>query len=54
MGIYEEVKLDNDMTVETIAKRVVDNRERFQAKFDKKKIQQDTYYDTQKEFHAEL
>ena len=54
MGIYEEFDLDNNMTVETIAERVVVNREKYKAKYDKKKVQQDNYYDTVKQFVAEV
>lgn len=36
MGIFEEFDLDTDVTVETIAQRVVDNREKYKAKYDKK------------------
>jgi len=36
MGIYEEFDIDTDVTVETIAQRVVDNREKYRAKYEKK------------------
>jgi hypothetical protein len=36
MGIYEEFEVENQMTVESIAERVVQNREKYKAKFDKK------------------
>ena len=36
MGIYEDFDLDTDLTVEKIAQRVVDNREKYKAKYDKK------------------
>jgi len=38
MGIYEEYDVDTDMTLETIAERVVQNREKYKAKYDKKKV----------------
>ncbi len=38
LGIYEEFDVDTDMTIEALAQRVVDNREKYMAKFDKKKI----------------
>lgn len=44
LGIFEEIDIDNEMTVEVIAQRVVDNREKYKAKFDKKKAIQDQYY----------
>lgn len=39
MGIFEEFDVETDMTVEKIAERVVENREKYKAKFDKKKVQ---------------
>jgi hypothetical protein len=36
MGIYEEFDIETDVTVETIAQRVVDNREKYRAKYEKK------------------
>lgn len=39
LGIYEEYDIDIKMTVETIAERVVENREKYKAKYDKKMIQ---------------
>jgi hypothetical protein len=45
MGIFEEFEVETDMTVEKIAERVVENREKYKAKFDKKKVQQDKYYE---------
>lgn len=38
MGILEEFDIETDMTVETIAERVVQNREKYKAKYEKKKI----------------
>ena len=35
-GIYEEFDVDTDLTLEAIAQRVVDNREKYKAKYDKK------------------
>lgn len=37
LGIYEEFELETQMTVETIAERVVQNREKYKAKFERKK-----------------
>ncbi len=54
MGIYEEFDLDAQITVETIAQRVVDNREKYKAKYDKKIAQQDKYYTQDKQYVAEL
>ena len=42
------------MTLETIAERVVENREKYKAKYDKKIKQQDTYYEQVKQFVAEI
>jgi hypothetical protein len=36
MGIYEEYDLETNMTLETIAERVVINREKYKAKYEKK------------------
>jgi len=36
MGIYEEFNIETDVTVETIAQRVVENREKYRAKYEKK------------------
>ncbi len=38
MGIYEEFQMEYDITVEGIAERVVKNREKYSAKFDKKRV----------------
>lgn len=38
MGVFEEFDVGTDMTVETIAERVVENREKYKAKYDKKKV----------------
>ena len=38
MGIYEEFEIENDMTIETIAERVVQNREKYKLKYAKKKV----------------
>lgn len=54
LGVYEEFDLDIDITVETIAERVVQNREKYKAKYDKKKVQQDNYYETVKQYVAEI
>jgi hypothetical protein len=43
-GIYEEIETTCQMTLETIAHRVFDNRSKYMAKFEKKKKQQDKYY----------
>ena len=42
------------MTIETIAERVVQNREKYKAKFAKKKAAQDIYYSEQKQFVSEI
>jgi len=44
LGIYEEFEIESEMTIETIAERVVANREKYKAKFAKKKAAQDKYY----------
>lgn len=54
MGVYEEFDVETDITVETIAERVVQNREKYKAKYDKKKVQQDNYYDNVKQYVAEI
>lgn len=54
LGIFEEFDVDCDVTVETIAQRVVDNREKYRAKFEKKKAAQDKYYDQDKKFVQEI
>lgn len=36
MGIFEEFELETDLTVDMIGQRVVDNREKYKAKYDKK------------------
>lgn len=54
MGIYEEFDVDCDVTLETIGQRVVDNREKYRAKFEKKKAAQDKYYDQVKTFVQEI
>lgn len=54
MGIYEEFDIDTEVTVERIAERVVENREKYKAKFDKKKLQQDKYYSEVKQYVAEI
>lgn len=54
LGIFEEFAMSNDVTVDTIAERVVANREKYKAKFDKKKVTQDKYYAEQKQFVSEL
>ena len=33
MGKYEEFTLECDMTIETVAERVVENREKYKAKY---------------------
>lgn len=33
MGIYEEFEIENNMTIESIAERVVENREKYKAKY---------------------
>ena len=54
LGIFEEYDVDVHLTVETIAERIVQNREKYKAKYDKKKVQQDNYYDSVKQYVAEL
>lgn len=54
LGIYEEFDLDCNMTIETIAERVVENREKYKAKYDKKKVAEDKYYEQVKQFVAEI
>jgi ethanolamine-phosphate cytidylyltransferase len=54
IGIYEEFDIDTEVTVERIAERVVENREKYKAKFDKKKLQQDKYYSEVKQYVAEI
>lgn len=44
LGIFEEFEINSEMTVEAIAERVVLNREKYKAKYDKKKVIQDQYY----------
>mgnify|MGYP000558865463 CR=1 FL=1 len=44
----------SEMTLETIAQRVFANRERYRAKFEKKKAAQDKYYSEQKQYVAEV
>jgi ethanolamine-phosphate cytidylyltransferase len=53
-GIYEELETECQMTLETIAMRVFENRERYRAKFEKKKAAQDKYYTEQKEYVKEV
>ena len=48
LGIYHEYEIENHMTVETIAKRVFANREAYMAKYNKKKVQEDKYYEEKK------
>lgn len=36
MGIFNEIEIDTDITVEVIAQRVVENREKYRAKYEKK------------------
>ena len=54
MGIFEEFDIETDLTVENIAQRVVDNREKYKAKFEKKIKQQEKYYSEDKQYVAEL
>lgn len=54
LGIFKEYIIESEITVESIAERVVQNREKYKAKFDKKKITQDKYYTEQKQFVSEL
>lgn len=37
LGIYEQFEIENDLTIESIAERVVINREKYKAKYQKKK-----------------
>ena len=47
--IFVEIpKIENDLTLEDIAKRVAANREAFEKKFNKKKSSQDDYYKNKK------
>ena len=47
--IFTEIlKIENDLTLEDIAKRVAANREAFEKKFAKKKSSQDDYYKNKK------
>ena len=41
------------MTIEEIAQRVVQNREKYRAKYEKKKVIQDKYYQEQKQYVVE-
>lgn len=54
LGIYEEYDVACDVTVENIAERVVQNREKYKAKFEKKKAAQDKYYEQDKKYISEL
>lgn len=40
--------MEYDITVEGIAERVVKNREKYAAKYDKKKVLEDEYYSDKK------
>jgi hypothetical protein len=42
------------MTVESLAQRVVDNREKYMAKYEKKMKQQNQYYTDTKQYVAEI
>ena len=54
LGIFEEYDVPCDVTVENIAERVVQNREKYKAKFEKKKAAQDKYYEEDKNYISEL
>ena len=54
LGIYQEMEVENKMTVEMIGQRVVDNREKYRAKYEKKKLQEDKYYTEVKQYVAEV
>lgn len=54
LGIYKEYDLETDMTIEIIAERVVQNREKYRAKYENKKMIQDQYYNEKKDFVAEV
>jgi len=41
-------KVENDLTLEVIAKRVLDQKEAFEAKFAKKNTSEQNYYETKK------
>ncbi len=44
-NIFEELPpVENDLTVEDIAKRILDNKTAFESKFNKRKAMQDDYY----------
>lgn len=47
-GIFEEFDIESHITVDSIAERVVQNREKYRAKFEKKKATQDKYYAEEK------
>lgn len=49
-----EFDIECDVTIDVIAERVVENREKYKAKFDKKKVTQDNYYDNVKQFVQEI
>lgn len=54
LGIYEQFEVETEMTLESIAERVVMNREKYKAKYEKKKVSQDKYYKEEKQFVSEL
>jgi len=54
LGIFEEFDVNCEVTLEVIAQRVKDNRDKYIAKFEKKKAAQDKYYDQVKQFVAEI
>ena len=54
LGIYQEIEVGSSMTVESLAQRVVDNREKYMAKYEKKMKQQNQYYTDTKQYVAEI
>ena len=56
-GILEQISIDDpffDLTTETIAKRVFDNKAAFEAKFAKKNKSSQEYYNSNKQFVQEV
>ena len=56
-GMVQEVSIDGefyDITTETIAKRVFDNKSAFEAKFAKKNKSAQEYYNSSKQFVKEV
>lgn len=56
-GMLEQISIDEsfyDITTETIAKRVFDNKSAFEAKFAKKNKSSQEYYNSSKQFVQEV